>query len=177
MSRNISSRNLYPKISEFPFLFNHMLEFLHFYFSCSSFAIYATFIFPWVLHSSSRLIASTCCRFCRLCRFRRRCQFQHCPLCLNQHCFVSVSPWWIFLPGLDSPAFSPCSSNNMRYWFSPMNLCCRFFPLVGIAATTPMSRPAVFFIKPWTIQSRDPGNAVGSHPSLRDAVPLEGTSY
>jgi len=45
------------------------------------------------------------------------------------------------------------------------------------AATTPMSRPTVFFIKPWTVQSRDPGNAAGSHPNLRDAVPLEGTSY
>jgi len=27
-------------------------------------------------HKSSRLIVSTCCRFCRLCRFRRRCRFQ-----------------------------------------------------------------------------------------------------
>ena len=29
-------------------------------------------------YKSSRLIASTRCRFCRLCRFRRRCRFQHC---------------------------------------------------------------------------------------------------
>jgi len=27
-------------------------------------------------HKSSRLIVSTCCRFCRLCRFRRLCRFQ-----------------------------------------------------------------------------------------------------
>ena len=41
------------------------------------------------LSSLSRLTVS---RFCRLCRFRRRCRFQHCPLCPNQHCFVSSSP-------------------------------------------------------------------------------------
>jgi hypothetical protein len=29
-------------------------------------------------HKSSRLIVSTCCRFCRLCRFHWRCRFQHC---------------------------------------------------------------------------------------------------
>ena len=48
------------------------------------------------------------------------------------------------------------------------------FPAGGMAATAPMSRPAVFSIKPWTVQSRDPGNAAGSRPSLRDVVPLEG---
>ena len=74
------------------------------------------------LSSPSRLIASTCCRFCRLCRFRRRCRFQHCPPCLNQRCFVSVSPRQIFLPGLDSPSSSPCSSKNLRCRFSPTNL-------------------------------------------------------
>ena len=62
------------------------------------------------------------CRFCRLCRFRRRCRFQHCPPCLNQRCFVSVSPRQIFLPGLDSPSPSPCSSQNLRCRFSPTNL-------------------------------------------------------
>ena len=48
------------------------------------------------------------------------------------------------------------------------------FPAGGMAATAPMSRPAVFSVKPWTVQSRDPGNAAGSRPSLRDVVPLEG---
>ena len=48
------------------------------------------------------------------------------------------------------------------------------FPAGGMAATAPMSRPAVLSVKPWTVQSRDPGNAAGSLPSLRDAVPLEG---
>jgi len=43
-----------------------------------------------------------------------------------------------------------------------------------MAATAPMSRPTVFFVKPWTIHSRDPGNAARSPPSLRDVVPLEG---
>ena len=47
-------------------------------------------------------------------------------------------------------------------------------PPVGMAAAAPMSRPAVFSVKPWTVQSRDPGNAAGSRPSLRDAVPLDG---
>jgi len=72
------------------------------------------------LSSPSRLIASTCCRFCRLCRFRRRCRFQHHPSCLNQRCFVSVSPRRLFLPGLDGPTSSPCSSNNLRCRFPPL---------------------------------------------------------
>ena len=42
------------------------------------------------------------------------------PPCLNQRCFVSVSPGRIFLPGLDSPSSSPCSSRNLRCRFSPM---------------------------------------------------------
>ena len=44
------------------------------------------------------------------------------PPCLNQRCFVSVSPRRIFLPGLDSPSSSPCSSKNLRCRFSPTNL-------------------------------------------------------
>ena len=97
------------------------------------------------------------------------------PQCLNQRCFVSVSPGRIFLPGLSSP----CSSKNLRCRFSPTSPQLHksaqpIFPVGGSHATAPMSRPAVFFVKPWTAQSRDPGNAAGPHPSLRDAVPLEG---
>ena len=44
------------------------------------------------------------------------------PPCLNQRCFVSVSPRRIFLPGLDSPPSSPCSSKNLRCRFPPTNL-------------------------------------------------------
>jgi len=44
------------------------------------------------LSSPSRLIVSTCCLSYQLYRFRRHCRFQHCPPCLNQHYFVSVSP-------------------------------------------------------------------------------------
>ena len=44
------------------------------------------------------------------------------PPCLNQRCFVSVSPARIFLSGLDSPSSSPCSSRNLR---------CRFFPMLA----------------------------------------------
>src|SRR4030065_682416 len=36
------------------------------------------------------------------------------PPCLNQRCFVSVSPGRIFLAWLDSPSSSPCSSTNLR---------------------------------------------------------------
>src|SRR3990170_973664 len=43
------------------------------------------------------------------------------PPWLNQRCFVSVSPGRIFLPGLDSPSSSPCSSKNLRCRFSPTN--------------------------------------------------------
>src|SRR4030042_566792 len=42
------------------------------------------------------------------------------PPWLNQRCFVSVSPGRIFLPGLDSPSSSPCSSKNLRCRFSPL---------------------------------------------------------
>jgi hypothetical protein len=44
------------------------------------------------------------------------------PPCLNQRCFVSVSPARISLSGLDSPSSSPCSSRNLR---------CRFFPMLA----------------------------------------------
>ncbi|KAI5581152.1 hypothetical protein BDE02_08G202800 [Populus trichocarpa] len=80
------------------------------------------------------------------------------PPCLNQRCFVSVSRGRIFLPGLDSPSSSPCSSKNLRCRFSPTNLQLRKYalpiPPVGMAAAAPiMSGPTVFFVKPWTIQS------------------------
>jgi hypothetical protein len=51
------------------------------------------------------------------------------PPCLNQRCFVSVSPGRIFLPGLDSPSSSPCSSKNLRCRFSPTNLQLRKYAL------------------------------------------------
>ena len=137
---------------------------------------------------SSRLIDSTCCRFCRLPTLPISPALPNqptlsrglpLPQCLNQRCFVSVSPGRIFLPGLDSPSSSPCSSKNLRCRFSPTSPQLHksaqpIFPVGGSHATAPMSRPAVFFVKPWTAQSRDPGNAAGPHPSLRDAVPLEG---
>ena len=95
------------------------------------------------------------------------------PPCLNQRCVVSVSPARIFLPGLDSPSSSPCSSKNLRCRFSPTKLqlrksalpllpdepaaaqiCAADSPPVGMAAAAPiMSGPTVFFVKPWTIQT------------------------
>jgi len=80
------------------------------------------------------------------------------PPSLNQRCFVSVSPRRIFLPGLNSPSSSPCSSKNLRYQFSPTNQqlhksALPILPPVGMAAAAPMSGPTVFFVKPWTIQS------------------------
>jgi hypothetical protein len=67
-------------------------------------------------------------------------------------------PSQLFLPGMDSPSSSPCSSKNMRYRFSPTNLqlhksALPILPPVGMAAAAPMSGPTVFFFKPWTIQS------------------------
>src|SRR3972149_156854 len=78
----------------------------------------------------------------------------------NQRCFVSVSPGRIFLPGLDSPSSSPCSSKNLRCRFSPTNpqllkSALPIFPLVGMAAAAPLSGPTVFSVKPWTVNRPD----------------------
>jgi hypothetical protein len=40
-----------------------------------------------------------------------------------------------------------------------------------MAAIAPMSRPTVFFVKPWIVQSRDLENTAQSRPSLHDVVP------
>src|SRR3990172_8476254 len=82
------------------------------------------------------------------------------PPWLNQRCFVSVSPGRIFLPGLDSPSSSPCSSKNLRCRFSPTNpqllkSALPIFPLVGMAAAAPLSGPTVFSVKPWTVNRPD----------------------
>ena len=118
---------------------------------------------------SSRLIDSTCCRFCRLPTLPISPALPNqptlsrglpLPQCLNQRCFVSVSPGRIFLPGLDSPSPSPCSSKNLRCRFSPTNLqlhkyaCAADPPPVGMAAAAPiMPGPRVFLVKPWTVQT------------------------
>ena len=45
------------------------------------------------------------------------------------------------------------------------------FPTGGMTVIAPISRPTVFFVKPWTVQSRDLENTARSRPSLHDVVP------
>jgi hypothetical protein len=54
---------------------------------------------------------------------------------------VILSLWWIFLYGLDSPASSPCLSNNLHCWFSLTNLqlhkyALPIYPTVGMTVST-----------------------------------------
>ena len=173
-------------------------------------------------HKSSRLIGSTCCRFCRLCQFQANAAEadttaesadtvpRAATAPVSQPAVFLVEPWTIqpvqthrqhllpILPTLPISSALPiptppvvpepalfCQrvpSTTFPAWpgrsdVQPMFVQQSALPIsppVGMAAAAPMSRPAVFSIKPWTVQSRDPGNAAGSRPSLRDAVPLDG---
>src|SRR3990172_8476253 len=137
---------------------------------CRGPPVWANSLFRQSLDRKSfRLINSACCRFCRLPTLPISPALPNqptlsrglpLPQCLNQRCFVSVSPGRIFLPGLDSPSSSPCSSKNLRCRFSPTNpqllkSALPIFPLVGMAAAAPLSGPTVFSVKPWTVNRPD----------------------
>ena len=64
-----------------------------------------------------------------------------------------------------------CASDLPRRACSLHKSALPIFPFGGMAATAPMSRPTVFLLKPWTIQSRDPGSAARSHPIPASSTP------
>ena len=120
----------------------------------------------------------------------------------KKSCAADFSPCWhgcrcplvwtnsLFRQALD------CKSSRLR-----VSTCCRFcrlcrfrwlcrfsptnpqvhksappiFPVGGMAATAPMSRPAVFFVKPWTVQSQDPGTLPDRIPASATPCPWRGS--